>query len=79
MSSAAASLADIRRLSPRRELLLGAALTAAFAALVLAVGPAPGDAPVHLYRPCTGPVASHGQTLATAEARLRRHGRLVVK
>ena len=50
MSSAAASLADIRRLSPRRELLLGAALTAAFAALVLAVGPAPGDAPVHLYR-----------------------------
>ena len=50
MSSAAASLTDLRRLSPRRELLLGAALTAAFAALVLAVGPAPGDAPVHLYR-----------------------------
>jgi hypothetical protein len=50
MSSAAASLADLRRLSPRRELLLGAALTAVFAALVLAIGPAPGDAPVHLYR-----------------------------
>jgi hypothetical protein len=50
MSSAAASLPDLRRLSPRRELLLGAALTAVFAALVLAVGPAPGDAPVHLYR-----------------------------
>jgi uncharacterized membrane protein len=50
MTSAAASLLDVRRLSPRRELLLGAALTAAFAALVLAVGPAPGDAPVHLYR-----------------------------
>ena len=50
MSSAAASLADLRRLSPRRELVLGAALTAAFAALVLAIGPAPGDAPVHLYR-----------------------------
>jgi hypothetical protein len=50
MSSAAASLADLRRISPRRELLLAAALTAAFAALVLAVGPAPGDAPVHLYR-----------------------------
>ena len=50
MSSAAASIVDIRRLSPRRELLLGAALTAAFAALVLAFGPAPGDAPVHLYR-----------------------------
>jgi len=50
MSSAAASLVDLRRLSPRRELVLGAALTAAFAALVLAIGPAPGDAPVHLYR-----------------------------
>ena len=50
MSSAAASLSDLRRISPRRELLLGAALTAAFAGLVLAVGPAPGDAPVHLYR-----------------------------
>src|SRR5437660_2248751 len=50
MSSAAASLSDFFRLSPRRELVLGAALTAAFAALVLAIGPAPGDAPVHLYR-----------------------------
>jgi hypothetical protein len=50
MSSAAASLSDLRRISPRRELLLGAALTAAIAGLVLAVGPAPGDAPVHLYR-----------------------------
>ena len=50
MTSAAASLVDLRRLSSRRELLLGATLTAVFAALVLAVGPAPGDAPVHLYR-----------------------------
>jgi hypothetical protein len=51
MSSAAASLVDAsRRLSSRRELLLGAALTATFAALVHLVGPAPGDAPVHLYR-----------------------------
>ncbi|HEU5245106.1 MAG TPA: hypothetical protein VFU33_11955 [Gaiellaceae bacterium] len=50
MSSAAATLNDLRRISPRRELLLGAALTAAIAGLVLAVGPAPGDAPVHLYR-----------------------------
>jgi len=50
MSSAAASLTDLRRSSPRRELLLGAAVTAAIAGLVLAVGPAPGDAPVHLYR-----------------------------
>src|SRR5262245_26443803 len=50
MSSAAASLSDFLRFSPRRELLIGAALTAAFAVLVHAVGPAPGDAPVHLYR-----------------------------
>ena len=50
MSSAAASLSDLRRISPRRELLLGAALTAGFALLVHLVGPAPGDAPVHLYR-----------------------------
>src|SRR3954468_6069174 len=50
MSSAAASLSDFFRLSPRRELVLGAALTAAIAGLVLAVGPAPGGAPVHLYR-----------------------------
>jgi hypothetical protein len=50
MSSAAASLTDLRRISPRRELLLAAALTAAIAGLVLAIGPAPGDAPVHLYR-----------------------------
>jgi len=50
VTSAAASLVEIRRFSPRRELLLGAALTGVFAALVYAVGPAPGDAPVHLYR-----------------------------
>jgi hypothetical protein len=50
MSSATASVSDFLRFSPRRELLLGAALTAAFAALVLTFGPAPGDAPVHLYR-----------------------------
>ena len=50
MSSAAARLVEVPNLSRRRELLLGAALTAAFAGLVLAFGPAPGDAPVHLYR-----------------------------
>jgi hypothetical protein len=50
LSSAAAGLPDFRHVSPRRELLLGAALTTVIAALVLAVGPAPGDAPVHLYR-----------------------------
>jgi len=49
-TATAASLLDLRRISPRRELLLGAALTATFAALVLILGPAPGDAPVHLYR-----------------------------
>jgi hypothetical protein len=50
MSSAAASLADLQRLSPRRELVLGAALTAGIGLLVHLIGPAPGDAPVHLYR-----------------------------
>jgi hypothetical protein len=50
VTSAAASLVEIRRFSPRRELLLAAGLTGVFAALVYAVGPAPGDAPVHLYR-----------------------------
>jgi hypothetical protein len=50
MSSAAASLSEFLRPPPRRELLLVAALTTVFAALVLVVGPAPGDAPVHLYR-----------------------------
>jgi hypothetical protein len=50
MSSAAAQIVEIPRFTRRRELVLGAVLTAAIAALVLAVGPAPGDAPVHLYR-----------------------------
>ena len=50
MSSATARVVEIPLLSRRRELLLGAALTAALGAIVLAVGPAPGDAPVHLYR-----------------------------
>jgi hypothetical protein len=50
LTSTAVSLVDKVRLSRSRELLLGAALTAGFAALVHAVGPAPGDAPVHLYR-----------------------------
>jgi hypothetical protein len=34
----------------RRELLLGGVVTAAVAGLLLALGPAPGDAPAHLYR-----------------------------
>jgi hypothetical protein len=34
----------------RRELLLGGLVTAVVAGLLLAVGPAPGDAPAHLYR-----------------------------
>jgi hypothetical protein len=50
MSAAAASAVDFARFSRRRELLLGALVTAAIAGLVLAIGPAPGDAPVHLYR-----------------------------
>jgi hypothetical protein len=51
VTSAAVTYADEAPfLHRRRELLLGAGLTALFAALVLLVGPAPGDAPVHLYR-----------------------------
>lgn len=38
------------RAGSRRELLVVAALTAGAAALVLALGPAPADAPAHLYR-----------------------------
>lgn len=34
----------------RREMLLGALVTATVASLLLAFGPAPGDAPAHLYR-----------------------------
>jgi hypothetical protein len=34
----------------RREFILGALVTAAVAGLLLALGPAPGDAPAHLYR-----------------------------
>jgi len=49
-TAGAASIAELPRLIRRRELLIGAVLTAAFAAFVLAIGPAPGDAPVHLYR-----------------------------
>jgi hypothetical protein len=50
VSSAAARLVEMPVFSRRRELLIGAALTAVLGAIVLAVGPAPGDAPVHLYR-----------------------------
>jgi hypothetical protein len=50
MTSATVTFGERPHLSRRRELLLAAALTAAFAGLLLAVGPAPGDAPVHLYR-----------------------------
>src|SRR5437764_1804116 len=50
MSAVAASAVDFVRPWRRRELLLGATVTAAIAGLVLAVGPAPGDEAVHLYR-----------------------------
>lgn len=50
MSAAAATALDLPRLIRRRELLIGAAVTAIIAALVVAVGPGPGDAGVHLYR-----------------------------
>jgi hypothetical protein len=50
MSAAAATVVELPRLARRRELLIGAAVTAVIAGLVLALGPAPGDAAVHLYR-----------------------------
>ena len=49
-ATATADFAELPRLARRREVVLGAVVTAALAALLLAVGPAPGDAPVHLYR-----------------------------
>ena len=50
MSSATATFVEIPRVLRRRELLLAACLTSLFAGLMIALGPAPGDAPVHLYR-----------------------------
>ena len=43
-------LAARGRQAPRRELALASLLTLAVAALLLGLGPAPGDAPAHLYR-----------------------------
>ncbi len=57
MTAAAATVVDLPRLMRRRELLIGAAVTAIIAGLVLALGPAPGDAAVHLYRTF---LVSHG-------------------
>jgi hypothetical protein len=50
LSAAAATAVQLPRLIRRRELLIGAAVTAIVAGLVIALGPAPGDAAVHLYR-----------------------------
>jgi hypothetical protein len=50
MSAAAATAFDLPRPRRLRELLIGAVVTSTIAALVVAVGPAPGDAAVHLYR-----------------------------
>jgi hypothetical protein len=50
MSATAATAFDLPRLIRRRELLIGAAVTAVIAAVVVVVGPGPGDAGVHLYR-----------------------------
>ena len=47
--SSTAGASDLLR-SERREILLGAAVTMVVAAVLLAWGPAPGDAPAHLYR-----------------------------
>jgi hypothetical protein len=45
---AGSTVIDVR--APRRELALASLLTVAAAALLLGLGPAPGDAPAHLYR-----------------------------
>jgi hypothetical protein len=50
MSALAATADDFPRFLRRRELLIGAAVTAIIAAFILVVGPAPGDASVHNYR-----------------------------
>lgn len=50
MSAAAATAVEVPRLARRRELVIGAAVTAIIAGVVIAVGPGPGDAGVHLYR-----------------------------
>jgi hypothetical protein len=50
LSAAAATAVEVPRLIRRRELLIGAALTAIIGVLVVVVGPGPGDAGVHLYR-----------------------------
>jgi hypothetical protein len=50
VSAIAATAFDLPRPTRRRELLIGAAVTALIAGLVLGFGPAPGDAAVHLYR-----------------------------
>jgi hypothetical protein len=50
MSAAAATAVDLPRLMRRRELVIGAAVTAIVGALLFAAGPAPGDAAVHYYR-----------------------------
>jgi len=48
-SASGAGVSGLQR-SERREILLGAGLTAIVAVSLLIWGPAPGDAPVHLYR-----------------------------
>jgi hypothetical protein len=50
LSAAAATAVDLPRFRRRRELLIGAAVTAIIGALIVVVGPGPGDAGVHLYR-----------------------------
>jgi hypothetical protein len=50
VSAVAATAFDLPRPRRRRELLIGAAVTAIIAALVLGVSPGPGDAGVHNYR-----------------------------
>jgi hypothetical protein len=50
MSATAIELGHPALALRRRELFIGAAVTAALAALLVVLGPAPADAPAHLYR-----------------------------
>ena len=50
MSAAAAAFLELPRVMRRRELLIGAAVTTIVGALLVVLGPAPGDAAVHYYR-----------------------------
>jgi hypothetical protein len=50
VSATPALALELPRLVRRRELVVGASVTALIATILVTAGPAPGDAPAHLYR-----------------------------